>query len=132
MPFTYVDNCAEAIVLAGLRKGLEGEVFNIIDDDLPTSWDFLRMYKQHVRNFMTIPFPYSAFYLFNYLWEKYSQWSEGQLPPSFNRMMCAAYFKGNSYSNLKAKKLLGWQPKVSMSEGLKSFFAYAKEMERQK
>ena len=32
LPLTYVDNCAEAIVLAGLVKGVEGEVFNVVDD----------------------------------------------------------------------------------------------------
>ncbi len=35
MPFTYVDNCADAIALAGLKRGIEGEVFNIVDDELP-------------------------------------------------------------------------------------------------
>jgi nucleoside-diphosphate-sugar epimerase len=129
MPFTYVDNCAEAIVLAGLRKGIEGEVFNIVDDNLPKSRDFIRMYKKHVGRFMSIPIPYSAFYLFSYLWEKYSEWSEGQLPPAFNRRMCASYFKGNTYANEKARTVLGWHPRVPMSEGLKSFFAYAKEVE---
>ena len=127
MPLTYVDNCAEAIVLTGLKKGIDGEVFNIVDDDLPSSSEFLAMYKKQVRKFMSIPIPYPAFYLFNYLWEKYSKWSEGQLPPAFNRMTCAAYFKGNTYSNKKAKELLGWQPKVSMSEGMQRYFAYVRE-----
>ncbi len=49
IPLTYVDNCAEAIVLAGLRKGIEGQVFNIFDDDLPTSREFLKRYKREVR-----------------------------------------------------------------------------------
>lgn len=127
MPFTYVENCAEAIVLAGLRKGIEGEVFNIIDDDLPNSLTFLRMYKRRVKNFTSIPMPYPLFYCFNYLWEKYSAWSGGQLPPVFNRKTCAAYFKGNTYSNRKAKELLGWHPRVDMVEGLGKFYAYARE-----
>src|SRR5437667_443388 len=37
MPFTYVDNCAEAIALAGVRQAIDGEIFNIVDDDLPSS-----------------------------------------------------------------------------------------------
>ena len=37
LPSTYVDNCAEAIVLTGLKEGVDGEVFNVVDDDLPTS-----------------------------------------------------------------------------------------------
>src|SRR6267143_795577 len=35
IPFTYVDNCADAIILAGMVKGVDGEVFNVVDDDLP-------------------------------------------------------------------------------------------------
>src|SRR2546422_3982832 len=128
MPLTYVDNCAEAIVLAGLRKGIEGEVFNIIDDDLPKSGECLRRYKKQVHRFMSIPIPYPAFYLLNFLWEKYSKWSEGQLPPAFNRRMCATYFKGNTYSNQKAKVLLGWHPRVGITEGLERFFGHAREM----
>jgi nucleoside-diphosphate-sugar epimerase len=127
MPLTYVDNCAEAIVLAGLRKGIDKEVVNIVDDDLPSSREFLGMYKKQVKRFMSVPIPYPAFYLFNYLWEKYSKWSEGQLPPVFNRMTCAAYFKGNTYSNQKAKDLLGWQPRVEMAEALMRYFKYMKE-----
>jgi nucleoside-diphosphate-sugar epimerase len=132
IPLTYLDNCAEAVVLAGLRKGIEGEVFNIVDDDLPKSWEFLRMYKQEVHRFLTVPIPYPAFYLFNYLWERYSKWSEGQLPPAFNRRTCAAYFKGNRYSNAKAKKLLGWHPRVRMSDGLQNYFAYTRGVKKQK
>ena len=46
VPLTYVDNCAEAIALAGLRQGAEGEVFNIVDDDLPSSRQVLRLYTR--------------------------------------------------------------------------------------
>src|SRR5262245_10642259 len=30
IPFTYVDNCADAIALAGLKRGVDGEVFNVV------------------------------------------------------------------------------------------------------
>ena len=49
IPLTYVDNCADAIVLAGIKGGVDGEVFNVVDDDLPTSRKFLRLYKKNVR-----------------------------------------------------------------------------------
>jgi len=127
IPLTYVDNCAEAIVLAGLRKGIEKQVFNICDDDLPSSREFLGLYKREVHRFLSIPVPYRAWLFFNYLWEKYSKWSEGQLPPVFNRRACSVYWKGNIYSNRKAKELLGWHPRVTMNEGLQEFFAYMRE-----
>ena len=85
LPLTYVDNCADAIVLAGIKRGVDGEVFNVVDDDLPTSRQFLRLYKKHARRFRSIYIPYRIFYFCCFLWEKYSTWSEGQLPPVFNR-----------------------------------------------
>jgi nucleoside-diphosphate-sugar epimerase len=132
MPLTYVDNCAEAIVLAGLTRGIEGEEFNIIDDNVPRSSEFLRAYKRKVKRFTSIPVPYRLFYAFNYAWEKYSKWSQGQLPPAFNRKTCAAYFKGNVYSNEKAKRLLGWAPRVEMSDALESFFGYVRSVKVQR
>jgi len=128
IPLTYVDNCAEAIVLAGLKKGIDGEIINILDDDLPRSREFLKLYKRKVRDFFSIPVPYPAWYFLNYLWEKYSNWSEGQLPPVFNQRFCATYWKGNTYSNQKAKELLGWQPRVDMDKALRNFFNYMQEI----
>src|SRR2546430_15845682 len=85
IPCTYVDNCADAIVLAGLMRGVEGEVFNVVDDDLPSSRRFLRLYKRNVKHFRSLYLPHPLSYLLCFLWEKYSAWSEGQLPPAFNR-----------------------------------------------
>jgi nucleoside-diphosphate-sugar epimerase len=124
LPMTYVDNCAEAIVLAGLKPGIDGEVFNVVDDDLPSSRQFLRMYKRYGRRFRSISVPYRLFYFFCYLWEKYAEWSENQLPPSYNRRKCATYWKGNRYSNQKLKTRLGWRPKVPFSEASRRYFEY--------
>jgi nucleoside-diphosphate-sugar epimerase len=127
IPFSYVDNCAEAMVLAGIKKGVEGEVFNIVDDDLPKSRKFLKMYKKNVKKFKSISMPYRLFYIFSFVWEKYSKWSKGQIPPVFNRNRCSAYWKGNRYSNKKMKELLGWKQKVPTKEGMRLFFEYNKK-----
>ncbi len=124
IPLTYVDNCAEAIALAGLRPGVEGEAYNVVDDELPTSRQFLRLYKRHGRPFRSLYVPYPFFYLFCDLWERYSRWSNGQLPPAFNRHRCATYWKGNRYTNRKLKERLGWEPSVPFD------FAYIKESTR--
>ncbi|MDL1984832.1 MAG: NAD(P)-dependent oxidoreductase [Deltaproteobacteria bacterium] len=125
-PLTYIENCAEAIVLAGIKKGIEGEVFNIVDDELPTCRSFLKMYKKSVGNFFSIYMPYCFFYFFCYLWEKYSKWSNGQIPPVFNRHVCAIGYKGTRYTNQKLKNLLDWKPKVSFNQASKKYFDYVK------
>jgi nucleoside-diphosphate-sugar epimerase len=121
IPLTYVDNCADAIALAGLTPGIEGEVFNIVDDDLPSSRQFLRLYKQAVRRFKSIYIPHAVSYTLCYLWERYSKWSEGQLPPSFNRKKWNVFWRRTSYTNEKIKTRVGWKPRISMEEGLKRF-----------
>ncbi len=121
---TYVDNCANAIILAGLVQGIDGETFNIVDDDLPTSRYFLKQYKKNVKRFKSIYFPHALSYLLCCLWEKYSIASQGQLPPIFSRNEWHAYWKKTRYSNEKIKNRLGWQMKVSTAEGLNKYFDY--------
>jgi nucleoside-diphosphate-sugar epimerase len=127
IPFTYVDNCADAVVLAGLKKGIDGEVFNVVDDELPSSRQFLRLYKRHVRKFKSLYVPHPVSYSLCYLWEKYSIWSEGQLPLSFNRKKWYAFWKRTRYSNQKLKSRVGWMPKIKTSEGLMRYFASCRE-----
>ncbi|HZR63797.1 MAG TPA: NAD(P)-dependent oxidoreductase [Terriglobales bacterium] len=122
IPFSYVDNCANAIVLAGLRKGVERQIFNIIDDDLPSSRKFLRLYKKNVRWFPSLYVPPALSYGLCYLWERYSVWSHGQLAPVFNRKKWHNYWKKMRYSNQKLKDRLGWTPSVPTSEGLRRYF----------
>lgn len=126
VPLTYVDNCAEAIVLAGLKRGVEGEVFNVVDDDLPTSRQFLREYKRQVRRFRSVRIPYRLATVLCHLWEWYAGWSRGQLPPVFNRRMCAFAWKGHRYSNRKLKERLGWNCRVPMEKALARYFAFQK------
>jgi nucleoside-diphosphate-sugar epimerase len=122
VPFTYVDNCAEAIVLAGLVRGVDGEAFNVLDDDTPSSRRFLKLYKQNVRAFRSAYVPHMFSYALCYLWEKYSKYSEGQLPPAFSRRRWYAEWRRTRYSNAKLKERLGWAPKVPTGEALRLYF----------
>lgn len=122
MPFTYVDNCADAIALAGVTHGVNGEVFNVVDDELLSSRRFLHLYKRNVRRFASLYVPHALSYLMCSLWERYAEWSEDQLPPVFNRSRWYANWRTTCYSNKKLKTLLGWKPRVSTSAGLALFF----------
>lgn len=122
IPFTHVENCAEAIVLAGVTKGVDGEAFNVVDDDLPSSRQFLRDYKQSVRHFRSVYVPHLVSYGLCYVWEKYSHWSRGQLPLAFNRRRWYSQWRKTRYSNDKLKATLGWKPKVATADGLRLYF----------
>jgi nucleoside-diphosphate-sugar epimerase len=122
IPFTYVDNCADAIALAGLVSGVDGEVFNVVDDELPTSRKFLRLYKKNVKRFRSLYVPHAMSYSLCYLWDWYCRWSEGQLPTAFNTQKWHSFWKSTRYSNAKVKQRLGWAPAVPMAEGFRRYF----------
>jgi nucleoside-diphosphate-sugar epimerase len=122
LPLTYVDNCAEAIALAAITPGIDGEVFNIVDDGLLTGRQFLKALKV-AKSFRSIRVPYWLAYGACFAWERYSKWSEGQLPPAFNRRRCAAEWKDQRYSNDKLKERLGWKPRVPMKQAMEAFLA---------
>src|SRR5437879_1305047 len=130
IPFTYVDNCVDAIVLAGLKRGVDSEVFNVVDDDLPSSRQFLRLYKRNVGRFNSIYVPHFVSYALCGAWEKYSNWSEGQLPPVFNRKTWQAYWKKTRYSNEKVKARLGLATKVPTVEGMRRYCQRWQERDR--
>jgi nucleoside-diphosphate-sugar epimerase len=120
LPLTFVDNCAEAIVLAGIKPGVDGETFNVVDDERLTSREFLLRCKRK-KGFFSIRLPYPLAYALCAVWENYSKRSQGQLPPVFNRRRCSAEWKGNRYSNQKLHQLLGWKAKVNMADAVDLF-----------
>src|SRR5437870_5227695 len=123
LPLTFVDNCAEAIVLAGIKAGVDGEILNVVDDELPTSRQFLKAYSERLKPFFSVRVPYFVAYGMSFLWEKYSTWSKGQLPPAFNRRRCTAEWKCNRYSNQKLHDRLGWKPRVNMKDAMAAFLS---------
>jgi nucleoside-diphosphate-sugar epimerase len=127
LPLTYVDNCAEAIVLAGLTQGVDGQVFNVVDDDLPSSRRFLRLYKANVRRFRSVYVPHAVSYGLSWLWEAYSRRSQNQLPAVYNRLVWHTYWKRTRYSNAQLKQRLGWKPAVPTAEALQRYFASCRE-----
>ncbi|HEV2320217.1 MAG TPA: NAD(P)-dependent oxidoreductase [Verrucomicrobiae bacterium] len=120
VPLTYVDNCAEAVVLAALKEGVEGEIFNVVDDDLPNSRQFLGEYCKR-RRFFAVSVPYITAYWLCALCECGSRGFK-QLR-RFNRRRCAADWKGNRFSNERLRQHLGWKPRVPMSQAMEKFLA---------
>jgi hypothetical protein len=89
---------------------------------LLTSRQFLRTCKK-AKPFFSVRVPYFLAYGLCLLWEKYSKWSKGQLPPAFNRRRCAAEWKGNRFSNEKLRQRLGWKPRVNMETAMAAFLS---------
>ncbi|HTF61299.1 MAG TPA: NAD(P)-dependent oxidoreductase [Edaphobacter sp.] len=132
LPLTYVDNCAEAIAVAGLAPGANGQVYNVVDDDLVTSRQYLALYKSRVKPLRSIPVPYPVLMWGSRMVERYSERSKGQLPAIFTPYKTRAMWGGNQFSNAKLKSI-GWKPVVPTREGLeRAFAAFRMEPEKVK
>lgn len=129
LPLTYVENCAEAVVVAGTHEGAAGQVFNVHDDDLPTCRQYLHAYKKSVRKIRSIPSPYFATRLLSRALVAYNKYSKGQLPAVLTPYKVASMWGGNRFDNSKLHSI-GWKPLVPTSEGLaRSFAAFRAEIE---
>lgn len=118
LPLTYVENCADAILTAGSRPEAEGEVYNVVDDDLPTCSEFLKTYRKEVERLRVIRMPYFATMMMSRAVERYHHWSKGQLPAVFTPYKTASMWAGNTFSNAKLKSL-GWKPHVATHDAIR-------------
>jgi nucleoside-diphosphate-sugar epimerase len=129
LPYTYVDNCAEAIGRAGLESCPSGEAFNIVDDDLPTGRSLLKRYRAEVKRLRVLPVPRWGITPLSRLCEWYHKKSQGLLPAILTPYKSRAQWHPLRYSNVKAHSLLGWQPRVTTEEGLTRTFAWLRQQE---
>jgi nucleoside-diphosphate-sugar epimerase len=123
IPLTYVENCADAVIQAGLIPDIEGEVFCIVDDDSPTSRQLLKRYRRRVAPIRFVRVPFVALRQLSRLNAWYSRRTNGHLPAVFTPYKVDAMWKGQRYSNSKAKRLLHWAPRIPMEEALSATFA---------
>jgi len=129
LPLSYVDNCAEAIVVAGIHPSATGEVYNVHDDDLPTCRQYLRAYKENVAKIRSISIPYIGVKLLSSMVAKYNRYSKGQLPAILTPYKAASQWGGNRFDNSKLRSI-GWKQTVPTAEGLqRSFVAFRTELD---
>jgi nucleoside-diphosphate-sugar epimerase len=122
LPLSYVQNCAEAVVVAGIHKSSTGTVFNVHDDDLPTSCEYLGAYKKHVKNIRSVFVPYFGMQMLSSLLAKYYHFSKGQLPAVLTPYKVANIWARNRFDNSKLRSI-GWKQIVPTSEALRKTFS---------
>jgi len=120
LPLTYVRNCAEAVVVAGLELGATG-CYNVVDDDLPTVTEYLNQYRRWVGSIRSIWIPWWLTRCLSRAVETYSQVSHEQLPAVLTTYKSAVLWRGSSFDNRRLKQL-AWRPIVPTAEALRTTF----------
>jgi len=118
LPYTFVENCADAIVRAGLTPGIDGEVFNVVDDQLPTGKRILNLLREHGTRVRALWIPRRLIGVLSALNEMGTCLSRGRVPPVLTRYKSAAIWSPVLYSNDKLKRRLSWFPRISTEDAL--------------
>lgn len=122
VPLTYVENCAEAIILAATSKAAQGETFNIVDDGSPTQRAFTRMVLRRLTpRRRVIPVSYGLLRLTAgsiALVNRVFLGNRARVPSLLVPCRLAARGRPLNYSNRKIKSVLGWKPRYTLEQGL--------------
>jgi nucleoside-diphosphate-sugar epimerase len=126
-PLTFVENCAEAIVVAAERKETIGQVYNVVDDERPTRRGYTDLLKRHgavspiilpagwgiVRVVAALASATNRFVLRGRL----------ELPGLLIPARVDARFKPLRYSNERVRRAIGWKPSVPLQEAMSRSFS---------
>jgi nucleoside-diphosphate-sugar epimerase len=123
LPYVYVDHVATALRQASLEPGIVGEAFNVVDDELPSGKQVLGMYRRAGRRVRSLWIPQCAIGPLSSLYERYSRWSEGQLPAVITRYRTESMWKPLRFTNAKARQRLKWSPHLSFAEAFQRSIA---------
>ncbi|MCP3903975.1 MAG: NAD-dependent epimerase/dehydratase family protein [Planctomycetes bacterium] len=106
LPLTYVENCADAIVIAAERDDVRGVALNIVDDETPTQLEYARrIRRQRDPAPFLVPVPWTLLRLLG---------ATGLLA----RRELAARCRPWRYSNRRIRETLGWSPQRTLDDAL--------------
>jgi nucleoside-diphosphate-sugar epimerase len=112
----YIDDLADAVVL-GLRRGAPGRVYTCYWDERPVTYEeYFSAYARMAGRKRVRRVPLGLAKAFAGGAELYARVT-GR-PPPFNRWAVEYMTRPGSASTERAREELGWEPKVSMDEGL--------------
>ena len=109
-------------MVAGTHRDAAGQVYNVVDNDLPTCREYLRAYKKNVTHIRSISVPYAGVRLISRMVARYHKYSKGQLPAILTPYKAANLWGGNRFENSKLRSI-GWRQPVPTPEGLQRTFA---------
>jgi len=123
LPYVYVDHVATALRQAGIEPGIVGEAFNVLDDELPCGNQVLGMYRRAGRRVKSFWIPQCTIGPLSSIYERYSRWSEGQLPAVITRYRTDSMWKPLRFTNAKARQRLQWAPHLTFAEAFQRSIA---------
>ncbi len=117
LPLTYVENVADAVVAAGTVEGVEGKVFNVVDDsDLTQASYFAELAKARSGKLRVLYLPVGLFALPVKAVDILFRLLKGRPWGVAYQLLRSG--RNARYDSSAAREVLGWKPRISLAEGL--------------
>ncbi len=120
LPVTYVENCAQAIVLSAEKDEAIGQTYNIVDDNLPTHRQYLTVLNKHrTPKMKSLPMPWLIMRFLAALAlgvNKLFLGRQAKIPSILRPAALHARCKPATYTNKRIKDTLGWSPQYDLEE----------------
>ena len=120
LPFTYVENAVDCILLAATSDVAAGQVYNVVDEPQISGRDALAERATLTGNQpLLVPVPAWMLLIAGALVELPSNLRGAVTPPPLTRHLVHAACRDIRYDASKARRELGWQQRFSLEEGLR-------------
>lgn len=119
LPLSYVENCAEAIILIAESSTAIGQTLNIVDDNLPSQGQYTKVLKKYTEapRFKYVPWIVMRSIADTAWWVNQAFLAgKAKMPGILVPGKLHGRFKPLRYSNQRAKELLQWQPRYTLQE----------------
>lgn len=126
MPYTYVGNAVDCMLLAAITPEAIGQAYNVVDEPQVTPREVANQ-SMEITGERSIPLPVPPFLLSSVaqLLEWKSEIGHSQTPPKLSRFVVSSAGRNLRYDTRKAREQLGWQSAVALEEGLRNTLDYA-------
>ncbi|MBN2102747.1 NAD-dependent epimerase/dehydratase family protein [bacterium] len=123
---TYIDDLVNGILLCGTVQGIEGEIFTLGGEGNTTLSDFVETIAKILNKPLSkIHYPVWPLWVAGAFFEAVCR--PFRIHPPIYRRRVEIFMKDRAFDISKAKRILGYQPKVSLEEGLKRTAAWYME-----
>ena len=127
VPFAYVDDVVQGLLLVLEHEEARGQIYNIADDRSPTQGELLREIAEQLgTRIPRIHVPYAALYTTAFTAETVAKLTRNP-HAVVTRFGVALYGGDNRVSIDKARQELGYAPQVSLSQGVSMTAAWYRD-----
>ncbi|HYZ28994.1 MAG TPA: NAD-dependent epimerase/dehydratase family protein [Thermoleophilaceae bacterium] len=120
MPFIYVADIVQGLLLALDRPEAVGQAYNLANDEPLTQEELLRALAEEIgATPPRIRVPYGALYAAGYLAEHAARLVRARHKPILTRLGVAIFGADNRHAIGKARRELGYSPAVPVREGIR-------------